>query len=350
MVTELNSFEQLQQLVKECFADWERYGDVRAVYLGDLVLFNYTNAAQFNDRWNWFERVSRGLILNANSGEILARPFDKFFNWFERGRATGAPLMEVTEKVDGSLGILYRHDGTYKIATRGSFDGEQALWASEFLNTNYNLDGLPRGYTLLFEIVYPDNRIVVDYGDEEDLVLLAIRNIATGEYCPYYPHLYDTAQVYGFSLPKFYNFNSVNDILELKGQIEANQEGWVLLFADGQRFKVKGDRYVEVHRLVTNATFRRVLESVTQGTFDTMIKDVPDEFLEQILEWRDEIETKAQEIEKSVSSAFSRAPKSTRKEFALWAKANHQDLMPYLFLMLDDRIGEVRPLILKKGF
>ena len=56
---------------------------------GELAIFNYTKAAQFAERWNFFERVSRGLILNAVTGEVVARSFDKFFNWGEGGRTTG---------------------------------------------------------------------------------------------------------------------------------------------------------------------------------------------------------------------------------------------------------------------
>ena len=45
----------------------------------------------------------------------MARPFDKFFNWGEGswrngGRTTTADISFVTEKYDGSLGILYYDD------------------------------------------------------------------------------------------------------------------------------------------------------------------------------------------------------------------------------------------------
>jgi len=38
----------------------------------------------------------------------------------------------------------------------------------------------PTGHTVLFEIIYPENRIVVDYGEMEDLVLLGAVHTATG--------------------------------------------------------------------------------------------------------------------------------------------------------------------------
>jgi RNA ligase len=344
----MESIDELGKLVKSGFSDWETLGDVRALYHDDLVLFNYTRAAQFSRRWNWFEQVSRGLIFNTVIGEIAARPFDRFWNWLEDGRTSSGRIVTVTEKLDGSLGILYRSEGQYKIATRGSFDGEQAMWATNYLQRNHKLTSLPISYTLLFEIIYPENRIVVDYGDAETLYLLAARNRFTGEYLPFYPNVYRLAQNYGFPLPKVYDFNSMADILAAADSLPATEEGWVIEFSDGQRFKVKGDQYVEVHRLVTNATFKRVLEAVASDTFDEMITAVPDEFLGQIHAWRNEIEQKVIVVTAKARAAFERAPKATRKEFALWIQANHKPLSAYLFNLLDGK--GVRSLILKREF
>src|SRR3990172_2759927 len=140
---EIHHIEDLQRLVVAGEADWDRYGAVRAERFDDLILFDYRASAQWDNRWNWFERVSRGLILNARSGEVVACPFDKFFNWGENGHTSSAPLVEVTEKLDGSLGILYRRNGKYCIATRGAFHSDQARWATAFLRQRYDLAGLP---------------------------------------------------------------------------------------------------------------------------------------------------------------------------------------------------------------
>jgi RNA ligase len=341
---------RLQEKVKEGQGvDWSEYGDVRAIYLDDLVLFSYTQSAQYEGRWNDFERMSRGLILNWKTGEIVARPFDKFFNWLENGEKASGHIVNITEKVDGSLGILYRHNGGFKVATRGSFDGEQATWATDFLNANYPMGGfLPNEYTLLFEIVYPENRIVVDYGHLEELFLLAARNRFTGEYLPFFPDVYEIAQEFGFPLPQVYDFNRIEDIIAATDTLSAEHEGWVVEFSRGQRFKFKGDRYKELHRIVTNASLKRVVESIRDGRYYEMIAGVPDEFLRQIKEWKQQVDAKVQEVRNATMQAFDAAPKETRKEFALWSRENHPNLMPYLFLMLDDR--PIEPTIYKKEF
>ena len=77
----MKSIEELQQLVVQGFTDWEQYGHVNTNVSGNLILFNYNLFAQIEGEWKWFERVARGLILNRTTGEVVARPYDKFFNW-----------------------------------------------------------------------------------------------------------------------------------------------------------------------------------------------------------------------------------------------------------------------------
>ena len=286
--------------------------------------------------------------MNAQTGEVVARPFDKFFNWGEGGRKSRSHIVDITEKLDGSLGILYRENGAYRIATRGNFESEQALWATDFLNRNYNLSDLDSALTLLFEIIYPENRIVVDYGDREDLVLIGVRNRHTGDDWFFYPAMYELAHRFGFSLPQVYHFNSVTDILAATDTLDANSEGWVVRFADGQRFKIKGDRYIELHRLVTQATFNRVLKAVASGQLEMMIAGVPDEFLTDIKIWQAEIAAKVEEVKARVKSAFEQAPKEDRKTFALWVREHYPDDAPYLFAMLDGR--DISDLIYKSEF
>jgi RNA ligase len=342
----ITGIEHLKALVVQGETNWERYGDVRAVHHDGLVLLNYTSRAQFAGRWNWFERVCRGLILDRATGEVVARPFDKFFNWGEGGQGTDARLAEATEKLDGSLGILFRRHGQYRIATRGSFESEQALWATGHLR-RFDLSGLPGQFTLLFEIIYPGNRVVVDYGDREDLVLVGVRNRFSGEDY-FYPAVECIARQFGFGLPQTYRIASADEALRLARSLDSNEEGWVLRFADGRRFKVKGEAYREIHRLISGLSFNRVLEAMAQGVLEEWLGSIPDEFMPEVETWRREIEERIQEANRRVALAFADAPKGTRKEFALWVQANHPADAPYLFALLDGR--DIGPMILKREF
>lgn len=247
--TEITTIADIQKLAVQGFDNWPRYGDVNVTSLGDLLLFDYTTAAHIANRWNFFECVSRGLIINRTTGEIVARPFSKFFYWLDGGRRSNGHIVTVTEKLDGSLSILFRHQGEYHLTTKGTFFSHQGKWATRFLRENYDLTGLPDELTLMFEIIYPENRIVVDYGEREALILLAARNRFTGAYLPFFPDLIELAHRFGFSLPRVYHFNRVIDVIAQTGKDHGEFEGWVVEFSDGQRFKFKTDHYVEQHLL-----------------------------------------------------------------------------------------------------
>ncbi len=49
----------------------------------ELRIFEYTAKAMFDREWNDVTMKTRGLIVNWSTKEVLARPFDKFFNYGE---------------------------------------------------------------------------------------------------------------------------------------------------------------------------------------------------------------------------------------------------------------------------
>jgi len=165
--------ERLDSLVAEGWLRSQRHPSA------DLWIYNYTEKTQYENHWTPETLACRGLILDADGG-VVARPFPKFFNYGTE-QAKDLPLHEpyvVTEKMDGSLGIFYRLGGEAFIASRGSFTSEQAVEGTRMLH-EHDWTVHP-GTTPLFEIIYPSNRIVVDYGGRRDLVLLGVIDIATG--------------------------------------------------------------------------------------------------------------------------------------------------------------------------
>ena len=69
--------------------------------------------------------------------------------------------------------------GVWILATRGSFTSPQAIKGRELLE-KYDYNRLAKDYTYLFEIIYPENRIVCNY-DFEDLILLGMIHTKTGD-------------------------------------------------------------------------------------------------------------------------------------------------------------------------
>jgi RNA ligase len=146
-----------------------------------LAILNYTERCQYERAWTDVTRTCRGLIVRDGTGEVLARPWAKFFNYGEHPEGSldlSAPA-EVTDKMDGSLGILYRAGNEWAIATRGSFASDQARWATAWFQRYANPDFFDPRNTYLFEVIAHWNRIVVQY-DWEGLVLLGIVETETG--------------------------------------------------------------------------------------------------------------------------------------------------------------------------
>ena len=136
----------------------------------DLYILNYTNKCAAQNRWNRETVFCRGVITN-NRGQIIARPFPKFFD-IEKYPSDELSFSSVdpvvTEKMDGSLGILYEHFGGWSIATRGRFDSEAARAATNMLRHYTNQGWRPeKGFTYLFEIIAKETTNIVKYKRKE---------------------------------------------------------------------------------------------------------------------------------------------------------------------------------------
>ena len=314
-----------------------------------LEILNYTAAAQYSRTWNACTRACRGLIINSRSG-IVARPFPKFFNLGELDDADiPQERFDIFEKVDGSLGILYPNTLTktgYAIATRGSFASEQALHATAVLNERYSEIFHPHpDYTYLFEIIYPANRIVVDYHGMDDLVLLDVIDNATGESVYFMPA--DWAK-YGWPGEVVRAYEGIYSLADLLGRPQPdNFEGYVIRFKSGMRVKVKMDEYVRLHRLVTGVSTKTVHEFLSAGRdLDELVDRVPDEF-------HDWVQTTVAEQRAAYDSVFEAAytdaarankladtcmqatgTKQHRKDFAFHLQGPYKSIA---FLMYDNK-------------
>ncbi len=292
----------------------------------DLYIYNYTQTTQYERVWNEITLQTRGLILDGDMN-IVARPFTKFFNLSEH-EASEIPQLpfEVFDKMDGSLGILYWLNDKPFIATRGSFGGEQALHATEILHHKYahTFDKLKRNCTYLFEIIYPSNRIVVDYGATDDLVLLAIIDNETG--------LDVTMEDIGFQQVKRYD--GINDLEALKALEDDEKEGFVVRFSNGFRVKMKFEEYVRLHRIMTGISNVAIWEYLSQGkSFEDLLEKVPDEFYDWVQVTVSDLNGQFDTILAEAKSVYKELP--TRKETAQYFLA--QKYPTVLFDLLDGR-------------
>lgn len=291
----------------------------------DLFIYNYSPTVQYEKKWDEITLMCRGLILDSNYNTI-ARPFKKFFNIEEHDKIDiPNTSFDVYEKMDGSLGILYWADNKPFIATRGSFTSDQAIHATELLYKKYShtFDKLDKNLTYLFEIIYPENRIVVDYGKMDDLVLLTIIDIKTGD---------ERLEDVGFPIVKIYD--GINNLQELKNLEESNKEGFVIKFKNGFRIKIKFSEYLRLHRIVTGVSTVVIWKHLSDNMpLDALLDRVPDEFYDWVNNIQKSLLRQFNEILLECKSVFKVL--DTRKETAIYFKT--QKYPSILFMMLDNK-------------
>jgi RNA ligase len=223
---------------------------------GTLAIYTYTDRCVFENAWDAVTRNARGHVYNLQTGECVAWAFPKFFNLGENAEVLPEKFpwdqpYEIMEKMDGWLGVLYRHEGAFKVATRGSFHSSGAVWATEYIQ-RFDLSCLPDPVTLCFEIIAPEQRIILDYGAERRLVVLAAFNRTTGEEYPR-SQVEEWARTIGLPVVPLLGWLSLEDLLHKQKALE-KFEGFVIRFCDGRRVKVKTEWYLSLARSMANLT------------------------------------------------------------------------------------------------
>jgi RNA ligase len=329
-----------------------------------LTIWNYTEKVQYEGLWDEVTTSCRGLITD-NVGKIVVQPFKKFFNYEELVGKGVIPekgdYVYVQEKMDGSLGILFNYDGEWIMATRGSFTSEQAVMGLEIVKEKYFLDSWMQEYAYLLEIIYPENRIVVNYGVEKVTFLSAVLNGT------YKWNSTDDTELHWSTSLMIFKSNGIHesDVVKteqhfkfsdelyksLKEKNETNKEGFVLRFQPGNfRMKIKFEEYVRLHKIMTNLSTTAVWEVLSNGgNMDELLKDVPDEFYDKIKEYEDELKFMFNSLSNDYGIHFRDIQNmmdkvgGDRKNFANVAKQYKYPSL--LFGMLDGK--DVSPIIWK---
>jgi RNA ligase len=299
------------------------------------VIYNYTETCQYAGAWTPVTLACRGLIVAGDT--VLARPYPKFFNHTEvhAPRVPPDAAVTVTDKADGSLGIIYRDGTDLAVATRGSFTSGQARHATAVLRERYPDFAPPPGLTVLVEIVYPENRIVLDYGELDDLILLGAVEIATGR-------TFGPDAVPSWPGPVVDSFGYATLAEALAAPPRDGREGLVVHVAGtDQRVKIKYAEYVRLHRLVTGLSARTVWDVLAcGGDLDALTAPLPDEFHAWVAAvatgLRDAVDALAETVEAEFAAIVAGLPAGWgRREFA--AHAARSDNRWALFLRLDGK-------------
>ncbi|MCF2533390.1 T4 RnlA family RNA ligase [Yinghuangia soli] len=322
-----------------------------------LSVYSYGPQCVFDNHWTDVTRRCRGLVADDRTGELVATAFPKFFN-YEQHQADSpyAPELpdgeafEVYDKVDGSLGIVFHYAGGWHVATKAAFRSEQARWAQDWLDAR-DTSALVPGVTYLAEIVYPGNRIVVDNGSTESLVLIAVF-AADGTELPLPYGVAAWRQLGG----RVVRVHQVASLAELARLAKADRgidgapvagtsaEGWVVRFASGVRVKVKLADYVRLHAAVSRTTERSIWEVLAAGgDVAELFERMPDEFRTWILGVAGRLRAAHDAWTDAAQAAYAEiGPQPDRRSFAAAAAApRYKEYKSALFLLFDGRPVDV---------
>lgn len=250
-----------------------------------LTIYNYTNHAQWKKVWNPCTMMARGLVVEQGTSRIVARPMTKFFNYSEglhKTQDTGR--FTVLEKVDGSMGVWFYYKGQWMMATRGSFISAQATQGKKMAVEARLEENCDPNKTYCFEIVYPEDRHLVNYNYRRELVLLAVLDTETGS---------DTPNKDLSSIATRLRVRAADshapDILQLSAIHKLNrpnEEGFVIRFdTTGERVKIKFDTYMHLakHGLGGSALQGKPPMSVHDMIIERLFAD-PDDRMENYLD------------------------------------------------------------------
>jgi RNA ligase len=241
-------------------------------------------------------RELRGIIFDTETGDILRRPFHKFFNVNEREETQDHVVdlsqeHRILEKLDGSMiapfivddGILQMIWGTKMGAT------DVAKPVEKFVeeHSNYRQFAkftISRGYTPIFEWCSRKQRIVLDYR-EDQLILTGIRDITTGRYMS---HELMEAHAESYRIPVVRAFEPQTDMkafVEYVRDLE-DREGFVVRFSDGHMLKLKCDWYVQIHKAKEKILQdRNIVELILDEKLDDVKAHLPQEDCDRLSEF-----------------------------------------------------------------
>jgi RNA ligase len=247
----------------------------------------------------------RGIKFGLD-GSLIARPYHKFFNLGEKVATQSKTLAEagrfhqhfsIMPKLDGSMIHPILSGDCVAFCTRmGITDGgkqalefaEQSVRTTEPWYLDFCYDLMKSGMTPIFEWCTRQNRIVLDY-PEDELILTAIRVNLTGEYLTY-RKMWTLAEPYRIPMVSLFegDWDGIDAFADMVHNIE-DAEGFVLRWDDGNMVKMKGEWYLQIHKAKDHISHeKRVIGLILEDNVDDVLPFLLERDFERLTAYRED--------------------------------------------------------------
>jgi hypothetical protein len=232
-------------------------------------------------------RECRGLVLEAETWDVVAKPFDRFYNAGEAPEAFASFRWDRSTcqaKEDGSLVIVYWYRGAWHANTSRSFGLERIVparmtWAELFWRAS-GLDAakLDPSYTHVFELCSPYNQVVRPY-TKPTVFLLALFDPRTFRELPGEAVDAEAARL-NATRPESFALRSPDQVaafLEEKERLDPTFEGVIIRDDTNLRFKIKTRTYLAAHHAEGGNLLhpRRLIPLILAGEKDEAVAYFP---------------------------------------------------------------------------
>jgi T4 RnlA family RNA ligase len=355
---------EIQRLLRlnKPYSDIESTYGIKARVSQDGKLVNFKYCQIKSDKHLQIVQECRGIILEVGTWNVVARGFERFFNYGEEVRRWNkvdfnSDNLGVFEKVDGSIITMFNYENEWRISTSGVIDGTSnvnggIMTFRELFDKGADRypdfwDNIKPEYVYVFELVSPFNRVVTEY-NYTDLRVLSMRHADTMVELTQE----EVEEVKPFNIlgAKRYVHTSLEGILEGLQNLAYKEEGFVIVdynnmneFGNFARVKMKTEEYVRLHHLKdsVSASPRRLVEVVIANEGDEVSATFP-----EVEEGIRVIEGIYTEYKKKIARSWNAVahlslPDMSKAEIATFAKAvmsDHKDVSWILFKMRSDNL------------
>lgn len=291
-----------------------------------------------NDLWNaddGFFLECRSVVINLKAEEIVIAPFRKFRNLNEcpendiavvTEEIKNAKTVEITNKLDGSMQCVRYYNGEIFMTGSQALCQEKSWRLADgfkmLVDENKRMAINNPNLTFIYEYISLADAHVVKYTKEQEgLYLIGIRDVTTGKQFSY-KEIAKFATCYNVPMTEIYNKTFDQIIREVKTIKSDEQEGFVVNI-DGHMIKVKGDDYVQIHRILSKiSSINLIIESVAENRVDDLISKVPAAYRKRVRTVEKIVLDYVKNMDAEVQKYFDTAPKDDKKSFMIWVGNN----------------------------